>query len=151
MKIHPHITKAAITYVAIVLVASLGIWFYVSRNQSDNLNPEGRKELPTPAFKVSEYSLSGKVVTIKDSVITLNVTRIFVGDNGNYQASEEKTFTITPKTPVSLVTTASGKVTTKVGKISDIKVGQNITVYSNKDIARQDSFFPSRIDILLTK
>lgn len=132
--------------VAGVVIIILIIWFgYLSWYV---LNHKGRQELPMPSFVVKEYSLSGKVITINNNIITLSVGRLFKGDNGNYIAYEYKQVIIDKNTIINKVRNIGGKVITKLGTISDLMVAGNVIVFSNLDIAKQDSFTPSRLDIL---
>src|SRR3989339_371341 len=80
-------------FICILLVAGVAVWFVVFKYPTKTV----RKELPTPAIAIKEYSLSGKVTAINGNVITLNVGRVFVGDDGNYVAYEDKKVTVSDK------------------------------------------------------
>ena len=132
-------------FICILLVAGVAVWFVVFKYPTKTV----RKELPTPAIAIKEYSLSGKVTAINGNVITLNVGRVFVGDDGNYVAYEDKKVTVSDKTVISKVTNMDGKITIQPGVINDFRVGSDIVVYSDSNIALQDSFTPTRLDINL--
>jgi len=131
--------------VCVLIVAGVVVWFVVFRYPVKTV----RQELPPPAIEIKEYSLSGKVMAINGNEVTLSVGRVFVGDNGNYVAYEDKKVTVDDKTVISKVTNVDDKITIQSGVIKDLKVGSEIVVYSNSNIALQDSFTPARLDINL--
>ena len=131
--------------VVVALVAVVVIGFSIFKYPFKT----ARQELPTPAFEIKEYSLSGKVTAINGNVITLNVGRVFAGANGNYVAYEDKTVTVGDKTVISKVISVDGKIVIKPGALNDFTVGSQIVVYSDSNIALQASFTPTRLDINL--
>ena len=131
--------------VVMALVAGIVVWFVVFKYPTKTV----RQELPTPAFEIKEYSLSGEVTAMNGNIITLNVGRVFAGEQGNYVAYEDKTVTIGDKTVISKVISVDGKIVIKPGTITDFTVGSKIVVYSDSNIALQDSFTPTRLDINL--
>ncbi|MBP9822281.1 MAG: hypothetical protein KBC81_02470 [Candidatus Pacebacteria bacterium] len=147
LNIHPHFTKAVIGYILLVLIASVGIWVYVAKFKYNKT----AKELPPPNFKVSEYSVSGKVSVVKGFDITVNVPRVMVGDNGNYVLSEDKVFALNPNTKIYLVSRVGDKIVKKAGTIKDIVSGKNVTIYSWEDMAHLDKFGISHVDVTATK
>lgn len=132
-------------FVCVLIVAGIVVWFVAFKYPIKTV----RQELPTPAIEIKEYSLSGKVTAINGNTVTLNVGRVFVGDNGNYVAYEDKKVTVSDKTVISKVTNVDGKITIQPGVINDFKVDSEIVVYSDSNIALQDSFTPTRLDINL--
>ena len=132
-------------FVGVLIIAGVGVWFVVFRYPIKTV----RQELPTPAFAIKEYSLSGKVTAINGNVVTLNVGRVFVGDNGNYVAYEDKKVTVNDKTIISKVIFVEGKIVIQSGTINDFTIGSKIVVYSDSNIALQDSFTPTRLDVNL--
>lgn len=131
--------------VGVVALVIAGGYFYFSKEGLEI----GRKELPRPDYEVSEYSVGGEVLAIDDDVITLKVGRVFVGEDGNYVDYENKKVTIGEKTVIGKIINVDGKISLKPGTRDDIVVGGKITVYSDEDIARKDSFTPLRLDVIL--
>jgi len=129
----------------VLIVAGVVVWFSLFKYPVKTV----RRELPPPAIEIKEYSLSGKVMAINGNEVTLNVGRVFVGDNGNYVAYEDKKVTVGDKTVISKVTNVDDKITIQPGVLNDFTVGSEIVVYSDSNIALQDSFMPTRLDINL--
>jgi hypothetical protein len=72
-----------------------------------------------------------------------------VGNDGNYVAYENKKVTISDKTVISKVKNTDGKITIQSGVFKDLKIGSDIVVYSDSNIALKDNFTPTRLDINL--
>lgn len=108
-----------------------------------------RKEIALPDKDVKEYVLGGKVISISENNIKIEVSRTFAGPEGNYIATEEKTVKVSTDTLIYFINTADKKYTKKIAKVADIIVGANLSVYSDKNIATMNSFTPNRIDVYL--
>lgn len=97
--------------------------------------------------KATEYSLSGKVVAVTKSVITLSTIRVVVGSSGNYTTSESKQVIVSSNTPVVLLRIKENKVNQTKSSISAIKVGSALSVLTNIPPDSSDQIIPTLIQI----
>lgn len=105
------------------------------------------KELPPPNVKITSYVLGGKVISINGNTINVNSQRVMVGPNGNFVSNDAKTVTVASSTSIYITSITKGKYSKKVGKVSDIKAGDNINMISTSDIAKMTEFTPDRIEV----
>lgn len=127
-----------------VLVIALLIWFYGV--YAIFFKPVS-KELPDSNLNIKEYSVGGKVVSVEKDSFKMNVGRVLVGQNGNYVSYEDKNIKVASGTPITVSKVVQGRLFKRNGEISDIKVDENIVVFSTKNILRDDVIVPSKIEI----
>ena len=137
-------SHARLIIIVLVGFTIVAIWFGVSMNLFKSV----KQELPTPNFSIKEYSLNGTITAINGNVITLHVGRVFTNKDGNYIGYEDKKVTVTNQTIIARITNVRGNLIRESIKTTNFTVGNTIVVYSNEDISRQDSFAPTRLDIM---
>ncbi len=132
-----------------IFVGALYLMGFSRKGSEVSNNSEGNfpKELPVPSVKITSYALGGKVISITGNTIKINSQRVVVGPNGNYITNDDKTVNVASDTKIFLTSIVKGKYIKKPGKISDIKVQDNITLISTEDIAKMESFTPKEIDL----
>ncbi len=137
-----------LTYSIIIILVAVVVAVVIVKYKDNAKKPEG-KPLPLPPnLDIKEYGLSGKVTAISGNKITLNVGRVYTGNDGNFVNYEDKKVTVSPDTKISLITkSADGKYLRSPATVSDIVVGTEITTYSDKNIRDLGSYTPTRIDI----
>lgn len=99
------------------------------------------------AIPFQEYSLSSEVVLINAELIKVNAAVLKNGPEGNYIGFETKTVKINPDIQVRELINRNGDVLIQNASLSDIKTGQNITLYSSEDMSVLPEFGVNRIDI----
>ncbi|KND47949.1 MAG: hypothetical protein AB201_03530 [Parcubacteria bacterium C7867-006] len=137
-----------ISLVIILLSVAIGlsIKFNLHTKLYNYFNKPVRQELPdVPGAK--SYSINGVVNSVSGNTLKITVSRLFAGPNGNYIASEDKTVKIIDTTEIQFTYIENAKFVKIPATLSDIKPGITIVLYSDKNIARMDSFTPDKIDI----
>lgn len=137
----------SIIIILIAVIVGVSIKFDLHTKMYNAFNKPVRQEIPLPNIPIKEYVLGGKVLSVKGDTIKIDVEREFLGPNGNYLAHEEKTVKVSNNTVIYLVQFVNGKYSKQPGKITDIAVGTDISMHSDKNIARMDSFTPNRINV----
>lgn len=133
-----------IILVAIVLV--LGIKFNLHIKLYELFNKSSKQELPdVPNAK--SYSINGIVKGVNNNQISIDVSRLVAGSEGNYLINENKLVKLTNATVIQFTAISNGEFIKSPADIGDIKVGEKIVLYSSQNIARMNEFSPDRIDI----
>lgn len=133
--------------IIIVVLSLIGAGFVYKYKTSPSPSNPARQELPSFTVPIKEYVLSGKVLSIQGSKLTVTVDRTFAGPEGNYIASETKVVTVGENTKLYLGKLVDKKYTRTPIMVSDIKVGSALSMYSNENIAQMNTFTPTRIDV----
>ena len=136
--------------VVLIVVVFLSYVFDLHTKIYNFINQESnvRQELPLPNVPIKEYILGAKVTSVSESSLNISVDRVFAGPNGNYIATENKIVVLSVTTKIYITKMEAGKYSKTSGRISDIKVGDNIQLYSDQNIARMDSFAPYALGIV---
>lgn len=132
--------------ISLAVVVVFSIKFNLHTKLYNYFNKPVRQELPdVPDAK--SYSINGVVNSVSGNTLKITVSRLFASPTGNYVASENKTVKITDTTEIQFTYIENAKFIKIPATVSDIKPGITIVLYSDKNIARMDSFTPNKIDI----
>lgn len=137
----------------VLLVVTVVFFAFVFLKQNKNESAESsvatttRREIPEPNVKVSKYILGGKVTAVNNNEISITLKRLFAGDNGNYLDVDNKIVRVLPSTQIVVGKFINKRYAEVPGSLSDIKVGQNITLYSAENIKVMPIFSPFKLII----
>ncbi len=133
--------------ITIIFVLALSYTFGLHSKLYRAIYSPVKMELPAPNVPIKEYVLGAKVDAVNGKNISVTVSRIMVGENGNFVDVQKKTATISDTTIIFLTKLENKKFTKTPGTLADIKVGSNVSFYSSENIAVKNTFTPTRVDV----
>ncbi|MFZ2522853.1 MAG: hypothetical protein WAW92_00535 [Minisyncoccia bacterium] len=132
--------------IIIILIAMVyGAYYMISRRQDTTVNPA---YFPKKEIIPKEYVMGGKVMEIKDNRITVTVELSTTTPSGTLTTTDTRVAIVASTTQYFATKYENRKYTKTKAKLSDIKVGNTISMYSNSNLVEMKSFIPYRIDII---
>ncbi len=133
-----------LSIIVILIAVAYGAYYMVSRRQDTTVDP---RYFPKNEVVIKDYVLGGQVSEIIDNRLILNVQLSTTTKAGIVTTNEVKVAIVGSSTQFFATKYANRKYTKTGAKLSDVKVGDRVSMYSNNNIAEMKSFVPYRIDI----